>query len=426
MFILKRIYDILVRTMGAGLHLASFFHSKANKWISGRKLWRKNLEENIPNDRPLVWFHCASLGEFEQGRNLIEYINQSHPSYFILLTFFSPSGFEVRKNYQGANLVTYLPLDTPQNARDFIEICQPVLTVFIKYDLWLNYLYALQSRPRILIAAQMRPDSSFIKSQFAPLYKEALLGFNAVFTQNQQTAQLLSEFTGHQSIIESNDTRYDRVIANQKNFKRIPEIEKFRAGRLCIIAGSTWPVGEKMLFKAFENLSLAGNACCMIIAPHEIHHAEIEKWINKHPERSIRFSEIEQLNSSHNILWIDNIGMLSRLYNYADLAYVGGAWTKGLHNILEAAVFGCPIVIGPKYGKYPEASTLIEEGVCFSVENQTEFTRTLNELLSDEKERMEIDKKAKTFVRKEAGATQQIIAWCEQNGLLGHEYTNDS
>ena len=415
---MKLIYHISIHALGLAFRIASLFHPKARKWVQGRKNWEQQLKDH-KKPGTWVWFHCASLGEFEQGRNLIDYIHDHFPNYRILITFFSPSGYEVRKSYKRADLVTYLPLDTAANVRKFVEIIQPTVVFFVKYELWINLISELNRRkiPLVLISARVDKRSPFFTSMFASLYKKAFGSFQAIFTQDLTSARLIRDFSQHPQVIASSDTRYDRVAANRDTFTPLPEIERFRQNRLCLMGGSTWPKGAALMHAAYQALKDRYDLC-MILAPHEIRPSSIQTWIDKFPKVSLTYSKIDQLTDQHDILWIDNIGMLSRLYAYADVAYVGGGWGTGLHNILEAAVFGCPVIIGPEHTKFPEAGDLIAVGGAFSIQDETEFIRQLEIMLAEDQLRADIQRTNVTFITDRAGATQQILDWCLKNNLL--------
>ncbi len=341
------------------------------------------------------------------------------PDFKLLVSFFSPSGYEIRKDYAKAAHVTYLPLDSPTNAQKFLDIVRPQLVFFVKYDLWIHFLRECFSRkiPTLLISAQLHPDSSFLKGPFQRLYKSIFAHFTAIFTQNQETVKLLKAFAPTAEVILSSDTRYDRVLQTQENFQSLPEIEAFVDGRYCLIGGSTWPKGEEMLFEIFQELA-DKHPICMILAPHEIHSDRIEKWIHLYPEWSLRYSEIDKREKRHRILWIDNIGMLSRLYAYAQLAYIGGAWDKGLHNTLEAVVFGVPVFFGPSYKKYPEAYELIENRIGFSVASTQEALHLVEEITTSSELALNIQRKCREYIQNKAGATGQIISWCREKKLF--------
>ena len=413
------LYQIAIYLYGLFMHLASLFHHKAAKWLAGRKNWQEKLTELNTSENRWIWVHCASLGEFEQGRNIIETIKEIEPDTKILITFFSPSGYEIRKNYPLADMVMYLPLDTKTNAKTFLSHLNPNLVIFIKYELWLNYLNEVAQKgiPHILVSARVRKESRFFTSLFSSLYRRAFQNFTHIFTQDELSEKLIKDFSGNQSISTVSDTRYDRVSSNRKTFTPIPEIEAFKGNSICLVCGSTWKVGEELIFDAFESL-YEKYPIKLILAPHEINQDRIKKWESRFPDVSIRFSQIENLSSQHRILWIDNIGMLSRLYAYADLAYVGGGFGSGLHNILEAAVFGVPVIFGPRIKKFPEAEDLIKNGGGFSVNGQKEFTEKVKSLLDAPKLREEIFRKNTAFVDAHSGATQKIINWIDSAKIL--------
>lgn len=423
---LRILYNAGIRLYGMILRMAAFFYPKAARWVKGRKNWDRNLMEASGKFDTWIWVHCASLGEFEQARPVIEGLRKMYPGKGILITFFSPSGYDIRKNYPDADYITYLPLDTPSNASKLLNILHPRLVIFVKYELWLNLLSALRNReiPTILISARITPESSFMKSIFADLYRQAFRNFAHIFTQDQRTRDLLADFSGNPQITVSSDTRYDRSVDTRNSFRPIEEIHRFKGESLCLMAGSTWPRGEKMLFEAWDSLKDELDVV-MILAPHEIDRARIEAWKAKYPDETLLFSQFDQLQREHRILWIDNIGMLSRLYAYADVAYVGGGWGTGLHNILEPATFGAPVVFGPQIGKFPEADELIAAGGGFSVENGEQMLMQLRRLLQDDKLRTEIGRINNTFIDDRAGATKMVLDWCE-NHLSGEEVSPGS
>ncbi|MDX2248527.1 MAG: glycosyltransferase N-terminal domain-containing protein [Bacteroidia bacterium] len=413
------LYTLGVFFLNIFFRIASRFHPKAALWVAGRKNWRKVLAEKVGAGQNWIWFHCASLGEFEQCRNLIEWIKTHRPTYKILITFFSPSGYEVRKNYALADFVTYLPIDTKKNAADFLRILNPRLVFFVKYELWLNFLGEMETRdiPAILISARVGENSRFLTSLFAPLYKKAFRSFRHIFTQDEATKELLRRFCGRETITASGDTRYDRVRANRESFSEIDFLSKFTQSKCCLICGSTWPVDEKALFAAWDRLKHIPELV-MIIAPHEIHAERIQQWKEKYPTETLLFSESNQYSETHRILWVNNIGMLSRLYYYGDVAYVGGGWGSGLHNILEAATFGCAVVFGDKHHKFPEAGELIEAGGGFSVKNEKELHIVLEKLFTEDNLREKIYVSNKKFIDQRSGATTTIVEWCERNAYF--------
>ncbi|GAB4428744.1 MAG: glycosyltransferase N-terminal domain-containing protein [Bacteroidia bacterium] len=404
------LYDVGVAAYGLAMRLATGFHPKARLWVLGR---RGVLAQAAPvaaqPGPPWVWFHCASLGEFEQGRNLIDALAGTG-RYRILLTFYSPSGYEIRKNYPRAQAVMYLPLDTPRHAQVLLDLFRPVLAVFVKYELWLRYLQALAQRgiPFFLISARMGADSPFLRSMLAPLYRRAFGQMTRVYTQDTATAALLAPLCPPGAVRVSGDTRYDRVLANREGFQPIPAIERFVGGRRCLVAGSTWPRDEALLLEAYAALR-DKHDLCMILAPHEIHPERIQAALAQDPGERLAFSRIDDLQPGHRILWIDNIGMLSRLYAYAAVAYVGGGWGTGLHNILEAATFGCPVVFGPDHAKFPEAGELIAADGARAIDSAAALTGVLDTWLHDETWLADVQVRNRQFVDTRAGATAMIL-----------------
>jgi 3-deoxy-D-manno-octulosonic-acid transferase len=404
--------------MAFAMQLAAPFHAKIRRGVAGRKNWRMQLQALRQPGERWVWFHCASLGEFEQGRNLIEQLKADAPDTRVMLTFFSPSGFEVRQHYPLADAVMYLPLDTKHNVRDWLDGLRPALVFFIKYELWLHYLQGMAQRgiPLLLVSARVTPKSRFITSPLAPLYRQAFRCFTHIFTQDQASLALIQAFAGEIGLSVSSDTRYDRVLANRVGFAPLPAIDAFVADRLCLVAGSTWPADEHHLLPSFFQLAQSLDLC-LIIAPHEINPAHIEAQLASAQGQAIRYSQIANMLPGHRVLWIDNVGMLSRLYHYADVAYVGGAWGSGLHNILEAAVFGCPVVLGPEHSKFPEAAELMAAGGAFSIESSEALLTRLKILLGDEQMRQDIRLQNQAFIQARTGATSHIVTWCEAAGL---------
>ncbi|MDP5171093.1 MAG: 3-deoxy-D-manno-octulosonic acid transferase [Bacteroidia bacterium] len=416
---MRWLYTIGIRLYGFAVWFAAHYNRKAADWMAGRQHWKTTLasEVNTPGP-PWVWVHCASLGEFEQGRNLIDHLYDHHPEFRVLVTFFSPSGYQIRSKYAKAHHVAYLPLDTPANARAFLNLVSPAFGIFIKYELWLNLLReaARLSLPLILVAARPHPDKPALRWPLRSLFVEGYRSFQHIFTQDEES-RLLLESLGHPSVSVSADTRFDRVAANRRQWQALPEIERFLGGRSCLVAGSTWPKDEELLLAAWAKLPDHVRPR-LIIAPHEIHPERMEARIAAFPQRELCYGEISQAQETHEILWIDRIGLLSRLYAYGKVAYVGGAFDKGLHNILEAAVFGCSLIIGPAYQRFPEAIDLVSEGACTSVKNEAEFllaleTRLLNFELLENHSRI-----TEAYVAQREGATKKILTWMMQQNWL--------
>jgi 3-deoxy-D-manno-octulosonic-acid transferase len=413
-------YNIFLWLFRAGTHIASLFNPKAKKWVRGRKgIWEK-LEQVIPPGAPIIWMHCASLGEFEQGRPVIEQLKKEYPQYKILLTFFSPSGYEVQKNYKGADWVFYLPLDGPRTAKRFLEIVHPSLVIFVKYEFWFYYLKKIKYRdiPLILISALFRKDMSFFK-WYGKLQRKMLSRFDHLFVQNRSSKQLVEQIGLGDICTVSGDTRFDRVLEIAAAAKPIPEIERFIAGNKTIILGSTWPEDEAIFQKAF--FSLNDLSLKLIIAPHEINEKNIAAIRKLFPD-SVVFSELAAHDARlTTTLIIDNIGMLSRLYQYATICYVGGGMKKnGVHNVLEAAVYDKPVLFGPFYHKYTEAVGLVQSGggLPFKNENEQMLKELIKGLLSNGEEYAFRSKAAGEFVRSNKGAAQTIIQFIQEKRLL--------
>ena len=342
------LYAVFCRFYKWGILLASPFNDKAKQWISGRKNWKKNQKLITLKGNHCIWIHCSSLGEFEQGRPLIEKLKQVYPNYKIVLTFFSPSGYEIQKNYPLADLVMYMPMDSPTHAKKFIEAIQPALAVFVKYEFWYYYLNQLhlQQIPTIIISAAFRENQLFFK-WYGTFFRKMLHCFNYIFVQNEHSKKLLATIGITNNVIISGDTRYDRVAEIAQKTKRFDIVENFKGNGNIFIAGSTWQDDEALLSRFFTHLPTNWK---LIIAPHEIHKAHIDEIQKLFGNNSVLFSEIKcgiKANEQR-VLIIDNIGMLSSLYAYGDMAFVGGGFQKsGIHNILEPAIYGLPICFGP-------------------------------------------------------------------------------
>ncbi len=409
----------------AGISIASLRNAKAKLWIDGRKHIFKRLDSELrpdspdgnreDNDSELIWFHCSSLGEFEQGRPVLENLKKQFPNSKFLLTFFSPSGFEIRKDYKGADWVFYLPLDSKSNAKRFLDIVNPSLVVFVKYDYWYYYLTECKKRsiPLLMVSAIFRKDQAFFK-WYGGLHKNMLKCFTHFFVQDNNSKQLLESLQINNVTI-AGDTRFDRVSEIAENFKPIEEIEKFCGGSYMLVAGSTWPEDEKIIKEAIADLP----DLKLIIAPHEIHQQHLQQVETLFPE-GIRHSQLTTHNSplKSNCLIVDNIGMLSRLYQYATIAYVGGGFDKGIHNTPEAAVYGKPVLFGPNYKKFKEAVGLIESGGGISVASADQLSTAIKKLLSNEEEVKLRSKNSFEFVNQNKGATKKIINYIEENRLL--------
>ncbi len=409
-FTLKRLYNILTHIAAFHIKIAALFNYKLKLGVKGRAETFTVLKAKIGEQDHVIWFHCASLGEYEQGLPVFEEIKAKHPNHKIVLTFFSPSGFEIKKNTPIADCVVYLPLDTAKKARRFLDLVHPELVVFVKYEIWPNYLTEIKKRQinAILISALFRKNQRFFKSSGKWMQK-ALFAFNHIFVQNDESKRLLAQI-GFYQVTVSGDTRFDRV-SNQLNINnKLHSIETFKQDKLCIVAGSTWPEDKALLIDFINNDT---SNTKYIIAPHNIKSGQISSLKNKLEKVSILYSEKDLgdlINAS--VFIIDTIGILSKIYSYADIAYVGGAMgTTGLHNTLEPAVFGAPIVIGNNHEKFPEARAMIANKGMFSIKNQTEFNYILNQLIKSDDFRIKAGRLNADYIFKNKGAVKQIMAY---------------
>ena len=416
------IYNIFLFLYRAGITIASLWNDKGKLWVKGRKGVFEKLESNLNPDSyrdqnsKLTWIHCSSLGEFEQGRPVIEKLRSKYPDSKVLLTFFSPSGFEIRKDYKGADWVFYLPLDSSGNAKHFFDIVNPSLVIFVKYDYWYYYLIECKKRniPLLLVSGIFRKEQPFFK-WYGGLHRKMLNCFTHFFVQDNESLQLLQSININRAVV-AGDTRFDRVSEIAENFKPIEKVEKFCGSSQVFVAGSTWPEDEKLIEDAitdFPDLKL-------IIVPHEIHKEHIDQLKSIFPN-AVLDSQLEAHSSqliTSNILIIDNIGMLSRLYHYATITYIGGGFNKGIHNTLEAAVYGKPVLFGPNYKKFKEAIGLIETGGGVCISSSTAFSAILQKFINNKKELELSSKKSFDFVKQNKGATENILDYIEANRLL--------
>ena len=414
------LYNIFLLLYRAGLFVASFFNIKARKWITGRKNIFERLQNSIQSNDKVIWMHCASLGEFEQGRPVLEKIRSSYPDYKILLTFFSPSGYEAQKYYTGADWVFYLPMDGPGNARRFLEITHPCLVIFVKYEFWYYYLKKIKYRkiPLLLISAIFRPEMSFFK-WYGGIQRKILSRFDYLFVQDETSKNLLDKIGFEKINTLSGDTRFDRVSEIAEKFTPVPEIERFAGNDRVIVAGSTWPEDEKMLETAYPSIKKGTK---LIIAPHEPGEDNIKEILKRFPE-AIVFSSIKNNNnvtSDKNILIIDNVGMLSRIYKYATIAYIGGGLkSSGVHNVLEAAVYSNPVLIGPVHEKYMEAVGLVNNKGAIVIKNEDDFSTIVNKMLDNANNILiQTGTLAGDFVKNHTGATAIIMNYIQEKRLL--------
>ena len=376
--------------------------------------WKTNgtLREKIDRNAKYIWFHASSLGEFEQGRPLIEKIKAEHPEYKILLTFFSPSGYEVRKNYGGADVVCYLPFDTPYRVKKFLDLSKPVMAIFIKYEFWDNYLSELKRRniPVYIVSAIFRKEQLFFK-WYGGMYRKVLSYFTHIFVQDDASRELLSKY-GVTNVSVFGDTRFDRVQDVYKNTKQVPMVDLFvnnnrSDNQLTMVAGSSWQQDEEVYLNYFNDHP----ELKLIIAPHEIHKDHLMHIESMLKRPSIRLSEATEKDiKGKSCLIVDSFGLLSSIYRYGDLAYIGGGFGAGIHNVLEAAVYGIPVIFGPKYQKFKEARDLLQVGGAFSITDEKTFESKMEELSTYRDLLEAAGAAAGDFVKSNIGATNRIIA----------------
>ena len=382
-------------------------------FVYGRKTVFNTLKETILPDDKTIWFHCASLGEYEQGVPIMEKIKELFPNYKIIVTFFSPSGFEVKKNSTLANTIIYLPIDTVSNAKIFIELAHPSLAIFIKYEFWPNYLFQLKEKniPTLLVSGLFRKDQLFFKP-YGGFMRKVLNSFDHFFVQDETSKVLLNNINIKETTV-SGDTRFDRVSNQLLQDNNIAFISEFKQNNLCIVCGSTWPEDEAVLI---DYINKAPDDVKFIIAPHEINASKIESFRKNIQKQSSLFAWNEETNiAEYKVLIIDTVGLLTKIYSYADIAYIGGGMgDTGLHNILEPATFGVPIVIGNHFVKFPEAKELKELKGLFSISNATECSKILEKLVTDKNARIESGKIAKKFIENNKGATNTTMNYIKQ------------
>ena len=407
---LKSIYNILTHIAGFHLKIIAQFNQKLKLGVKGRAETFNVLKTNISSQDKVIWFHCASLGEYEQGLPVFEKIKSQYPAHKIVLSFFSPSGYEIRKNSPIADAIVYLPLDTNENAKRYLNVVHPELVVFVKYEFWPNYLYELKKRNirSILISALFRKDQSFFKFYGAWMQK-SLQAFEHIFVQNESSKELLQSIN-YKSVTVSGDTRFDRVSNQLQIDNTLDFIQEFKQDKLCVVAGSTWPEDEQLFVNFINSVS---NQVKFIIAPHNIKPQQIDGLKQGIKKPVVLFSEKENHDLTiAQVFIIDTIGILSKIYSYADIAYVGGALgNTGLHNTLEPAVFGVPIIIGKNYDNFPEAFEMKSLGGLFSISNQPTFNTALNTLITDNQKRLESGTANTEYITSNKGAITQIMGY---------------
>ena len=404
MFIL---YNILVSVVGVLLKITPLFSKKMGLFINGRKQTKSILKDKIKDTDKTIWFHAASLGEYEQGIPVIEAVKKQYPQHKIVVSFFSPSGYEVRKNNNLADATVYLPLDTKTNVNAFLTLVHPDLVFFIKYEFWPNYLNALKQRniPTYLVSGIFRPNQVFFKP-YGGFYRRALKTFNHFFLQNKDSEKLIQSI-GFKNTTVTGDTRFDRVLQILDRDNTLAFVEDFKKQNTLVVIGSSWPVDEDYLAQYINNYS---GTAKFLFAPHNIKPEQIERLKSKITKSLVLYSEMEGKNlSDYQIMVVDTIGILTKIYSYADIAYVGGGFEKGIHNILEPATFGIPVIIGPKYKKFDEAVTLTQIKGCLVAQSEAELHSLLDKLVCDEEFRKATGKISGDFVKSNKDATLKIM-----------------
>ena len=401
-------YNIIVGFAAITVRLIGGFHKKIQKGQKGRSESYQILAQELKQTDKVIWMHCASLGEYEQGLPVFEALKKHYKDHKFVMTFFSPSGYEIRKNNPISDVVVYLPLDQKSEVKKFLDLTHPDLVVFVKYDLWPNYLLELKRRniTSILISALFRPSQAYFKF-YGKWFKKLLFSFDHIFTQDSGSKALLNSI-GYDAVTVSGDTRFDRVGNQTTTDNSLDFIAEFKNNQICIVAGSTWPEDELLLVEYINNCK---EGIKFVIAPHNMDLNQIKSLTKRIQKPTVLYSNYknETLNDK-TIFVVDTIGLLTKIYNYADIAYVGGAMgTTGLHNTLEAATFGVPIVIGKNYKKFPEANAMLSKGGLFSIRTFESLESTLNMLVNDPKKRVECGRKNKDYIEVNKGASELIM-----------------
>ncbi len=403
------LYDIALYLTGFLLKLVALFNPKMKLFVNGHKDVFSILSQKIKDSDRTFWFHAASLGEYEQGLPIIEKIKAENPSHKIIVTFFSPSGYEVRKNNTVADVTLYLPLDTKHNAKKFIKLAHPEKVFFIKYEFWMNYLTTLQKQqiPTYLVSGIFRPNQIFFKS-YGGFYRKVLQAFTHFFVQNENSAKLLKNIN-FENVTISGDTRFDRVVAILEKDNQLDFIAEFKNNTTTIVIGSSWPKDELLLT---EYINSTTKNTKFIIAPHNIKPEQIKQLKKSITKKTILFSEKSNQNlANFDVFIIDTVGILTKIYSYADIAYVGGGFgNPGVHNLLEPATYGAPVVIGPNFSHFAEAIALVENTGCTSINTISELTATFDNLVENEAKRKTQGEICYQFVQKNKGATQSIFS----------------
>lgn len=401
------IYNLIIALYDLAVHIISPFSRKPRKMMKGHWVVYELLRQQLEPGYRYIWFHAASLGEFEQGRPLMEKIRASYPEYKLLLTFFSPSGYEVRKNYRGADIVCYLPFDKPRNVKKFLDLVNPCMAFFIKYEFWKNYLDELHSRriPVYSVSAIFRKGQIFFK-WYGGTYRNVLRNFDYLFVQNERSKRFLAKIGINRAMVVG-DTRFDRVLQIRQEAKELPLVELFKGKAMTFVAGSSWQPDEDLFIEYFNTHP----EMKLIIAPHVIDENHLVEIVSKLKRPYVRYSRADEKNVlKADCLIIDCFGLLSSIYRYGEIAYIGGGFGVGIHNTLEAAVYGIPVIFGPKYQKFQEAVQLIENKGAYCIKNYVELKVLLDRLMTDDEFLRDTGYRAGSYVTDNAGATDKILS----------------
>ena len=407
-------YNLFIALAQLLLPVAALFDSKLRLFLNGRKDTFKLLEKGISKSDTVFWIHAASLGEFEQGRPVIEKYRAANPNTKIVLTFFSPSGYEVRKHYDQADVVCYLPIDSKPKVKQFLDLVHPSQAVFVKYEFWPNMLHELKVRTisTVLISGIFRKEQAFF-NWYGQFMKKALTAFSYFFVQDENSEQLLKSI-GFHNVKACGDTRFDRVLEIAEQEHTLDFIEQFVSDKHVLVAGSTWAEDEDLLVEYINGK--AGSQEKFIIAPHNIVKSNIELLQKSIQKKVVLYSEMEGKElSEYDVFIVDTIGILTKIYGYAHVAYVGGGYTKsGVHNVLEPASYGLPVLIGPNFRKFNEARELVAMGACLVVDTQEKLSLTLQEFLNDKISLEKVSEISHRYVKSKTGATDQILNYLNQ------------
>jgi len=408
--LIRFIYNSGIHIYTLAIHIAAAWNQKARLWVNGRVKWKEKLRSALPPGTRSIWMHVSSLGEYEQGKPVLEKVRELFPEHRTVLSFFSPSGFEIRKDDEVADVICYLPADTPANGRHWSDIVRPEICIFVKYDLWANHIFAARKAGSrlLLISALLTEESRFLRGIPARLYRRVFDSFDIIFTQDESTSALLRKKLRSAEIVVAGDTRFDRVARLPENAAEVPGIREWIGGRFCIVAGSTYPDDDEILFYTRE-IDKNGRFC-WIVAPHNIDRDAISSAANNDSKMAVFSSGIPGSGFT-NWLWVDNVGMLSRLYRYADLVHVGGGFGENVHNTQEPAAFGKVLTFGPNYQRFIEATDLVKIGCAFPVRDKYHYQEVFERLVRDEGKRTSANQLSASYIRSKSGATDLIMKY---------------